>query len=174
MPYTNILKEFRAKAEKDLGNLKTYLHQQLSGEKAPKKNQTRTYLLEDTTQTPEIVSSISSSGEGRSLAATCYNGGIATTASVTIYQCNGQVVKESDYDSGNSACSSSVSTVDVCYCRFDYYGDQCLSHNGMTCEIERQNYPPQCGGADSFAYVYSYSGIPPCYYVDNGDTITMR
>ncbi len=173
MPYTNILKEFRTKAEKDLGNLKTYLYQQLSGEKTSKKNQSRVYLLEDT-QKAEIQSSISSSGEGRSLAATCYNGGIATTASVTIYTCNGETVEQNDYDSGNSACSKATSTVDVCYCRYDYYGDQCETHNGMTCEIERENYPPQCGGADSFDYVYSYSGIPPCYYVDNGDTITMR
>jgi hypothetical protein len=174
MPYTKILKEFRTKAEKDLGNLKTYLNYHLTGEKAPKKSQNRVYLLEDSTQNAEILSSISSSGAGRSLAATCYNSGIATTASVTIYTCNGETVKEDDYDSGDSACSSSTSTVDVCYCPFDYYGDQCETHNGMTCEIERENYPPQCSGVDSFDYVYSYSGIPPCYYVDSGDTITMR
>lgn len=174
MPYTNIMKEFRSKAEKDLGNLKTYLQQQLSGEKVEKKNRPNIYLADDNTQTENVPSSsLSASEAGRILAATCFNGGIATRADVTIYTCNGATVSADAYDAGNSACSSAQSTVDACYCRFDYYGDQCETHNDFSCEIERLNYPVQCSGTNSFNYVYSYSGIPPCYNVNNGDTITM-
>jgi len=176
MPYTNIIKEFRTKAEKDLGNLKTYLHQQLSGEKAQTQKKGRAALnFEGDTKPEEDVPyvSLSASREGRVLAATCFNGGIPTTADVTIYSCNGAVVSADDYNSANPACSSSQSTVDACYCPFDHYGDQCENHNSFTCEIDRLNYPVQCSGTSGQDYVYSYSGIPPCYPVRNGETITM-
>jgi len=176
MPYTNIIKEFRTKAEKDLGNLKTYLQQHLSGEKTQNQRRNRSSLnFEADAKQEENVpySSLSGFRDGRVLAATCFNGGISTTADVTIYSCNGAVVSADDYDSGNSACSSSQSSVDACYCPFDYYGDQCENHNDFSCEIDRLNYPVQCSGTSGHDYVYSYSGIPPCYPVSNGQTITM-
>jgi len=187
MTYTNAIKSYRDRAETNLKSLKTYIEKRLIKSNTTKDSETPILLkadgveqfgLENLQYEPETVETndFTEHGKERFLlsASDCENGGIFTTAKVNIYTCDGKVVTKAQYDGRNGAgCSITERVENVCYCSYEYHGDHCEGLIAYTCEIERVNYPVQCKGTDSYEYVYSYDGVPPCYTVESGETITM-
>jgi len=187
MTYTNAIKSYRQKAEHDLNSLRASFEKYVIQNKVTEEIETPKILkaagFEEFEKTNDQSYNENTeenddfdTGSSRMLlvASDCKNGGKFTTARVNMYICDGSTVTKAQYDQKNGeGCSISESTENVCYCSFEYYGDTCTSLNTYTCDIERINYPVQCEGQDSFQYVYSYDGIPPCYTIENGETITM-
>ena len=107
----------------------------------------------------------------------CENNGKELTLNVNIYTCNGTRVSKSQYDSlkTTQSCKLFPSQIrKVCYCSFEYYGDKCEVANAYTCELDFLGPLSHCEGKDSFDYVYSYSGTPPCNLIKTGQNISIQ
>jgi len=107
----------------------------------------------------------------------CLNNGKEITLKVNIYSCKGVQVSKEQYEILKKSQSCAVvknSNQKVCYCSFEYYGNKCESINTYTCELDFLGPMDQCKGKDSFDYVYSYSGTPPCNFVENGQIFSIK
>lgn len=175
-PYTGAFERIKSNTEGSYKQFQSLLSSTLSGTSS--KNQDTKpvkpkLILKGTTE--DDVDFAAGEGETghsfRNLAASCVYPSFAAMTVVNVYSCNGVEVSKSTYESG-TGCTVTQQTKSLCYCPYDYYGDTCQTLQTYNCEIERISHPLDCQGTDSFTYVYSYSGIPPCYPVDVGQTVT--
>jgi hypothetical protein len=181
-PYSNFVKNIKAKTDKDFERLQTFFQKSLTGQSSPKKTPSiilKESNFEEGDKSTRVLKPTSSKTE-RTLqqdslvTGPCANDGKYVTTSVNIYKCDGEEVTKDDFDSRDGVgCTTETADKELCYCPFDYYGDLCETGNRWVCEVEKISHPTQCAGKDSFNYVYSYSGYPPCYNVSIGDRISM-
>lgn len=175
-PYTDALESMKINTANNYQRLQSLLTSGISAtnEKAkPKKAPLKDANLdnedfandeEETEENSRMLQSIS-----------CYGFSKQVTASVNIFNCSGSLVSRTDYDNlKGENCTITTETKSLCYCPYDYYGDRCQNLNQFTCDIERISHPLECEGIDSFNYVYSYSGIPPCHTVEVGQIVDFK
>ena len=107
----------------------------------------------------------------------CQHNGILTKTHVNKFTCGNKTVTQSQYEAraATGGCKAEYNVVEpMCYCSYEFYGDLCEKFNPWVCQLDRLNYPETCVGTDSFDYVYSIDGIPPCHPVADGEEITVK
>ena len=179
-PHANIFNDIKEKTLNDFQDLRTFVQQKLIGGPIEDSYEEPVALIsseihQQNNNNNRRLKDAQSQETDRNLAMTCENNGKATTAKVNVYTCNKEVVTKDVYTSLNGVgCKVTKSTTkSVCYCSFEFYGSSCEYLNPLRFEISRLSNIGDCTGQDSFNYVYSYSGAPPCYYVSPDQTVTL-
>mgnify|MGYP006976758045 FL=1 len=118
-------------------------------------------------------------GKGRILQSPlCSNVGHIVNSNYTLYFCNDRLITKEEFEESggisNPNCRITKGNADICYCPMDFYGWICEVPVPLRADLRPVNALGDCTGEDSFEYIYSYGGNPPCVTAEVGDTFNLE